>query len=161
MWPIWVYMGTAIKMQHCDEGIKLIGPSCKKLEQKWSDGQFSFVFFGKSFVFTKIGGHTTKMVRMSSNVCWWLLRYIHSPEQMSSILAGKRWNPGQVTIHLLLKSYSKDSTGCYRFITSDFQLGTDGDGDDGWFATFLLGDKKSVKLNITMVYMVDYHIVYE
>ena len=62
---VWVSTETAIQMQHSDEGIKLIGPSCKKLEQKWSDGQFSFVFFGNSFVFTKIGGHTTKMVRMS------------------------------------------------------------------------------------------------
>jgi hypothetical protein len=40
-WPetalIWVFPETAIKMQHCDEGIKLIGPSGKKLEQNWSD----------------------------------------------------------------------------------------------------------------------------
>ena len=90
MWPIWVSMERAIKMQHSDEGIKSIGPSCKKWEQTMSDGKFFFVFFKKSFVLTKIGGHTTKMVRMSPNFFWWLLRYIHSPEQMSSILDGKR-----------------------------------------------------------------------
>ena len=90
MWPILVSMERAIKMQHSDEGIKLIGPSCKKWEQKLSERKFSFVFFKNSFVFTKIGGHTTKMVRMSPNFLWWLLRYSHSPEQMSSILAGKR-----------------------------------------------------------------------
>ena len=51
-------------MQHADEGIKVIGPSCKKLEQKWSDGKFYFVFYANSSLFKKMGGHTTKMVRM-------------------------------------------------------------------------------------------------
>ena len=62
MWLIWVSMERAIKMQHSDGGIRSIGPSCKKWEQKLSDDKFSFVFFENSFVFTKIGGHTTKMV---------------------------------------------------------------------------------------------------
>ena len=106
MWPIWVSTETAIKMQHSDEGIKVIGPSCKKLEQKWSDGQFSFVFFGNSFVFTKIGGHTTKMVRMSPTFFWWLLGYIHSPEQLSSILDETRWNPEQAREGLLIPGIS-------------------------------------------------------
>ena len=34
---------------------------------------------------------------MSPNLCWGLLRYIHSPEQMRSILAEKIWNPGQAS----------------------------------------------------------------
>jgi hypothetical protein len=90
MWSIWVSLERAMKMQHSDQGIKSIGPSGKKWEHKLSDGKFSFVFFRNSFVFMKIGGHTTKMVRMSPNFFWCLLRYIHSPAQMSSILAGKR-----------------------------------------------------------------------
>ena len=49
-----------------------------------SDDKLSFVFFENSFVFTKIGGHTTKMVRMSPTFFWWLLRYIHSPEHYPS-----------------------------------------------------------------------------
>ena len=44
MWPIWVSMETALQMQHSSEGIKMIGPSCKKWEQKLSNGKFSFVF---------------------------------------------------------------------------------------------------------------------
>jgi hypothetical protein len=65
MWPIWVYTETAIQMQDSGEGIKLIGPSCEKQERKWSDGQFSFVFLGNSFVNAKYGGYTTQLVRMS------------------------------------------------------------------------------------------------
>ena len=41
-----------------------------------------------------IGGHTTKLVKMSPNVCFVILRYIYSPEQMISILAVKKGNPG-------------------------------------------------------------------
>jgi hypothetical protein len=70
-------MERAIKIQHSDEEIKLIGTSCKKWDQKLFNGKFSFVFLKNSFVFTKIGGHTTKMVRMSSKKLLWLLRYIN------------------------------------------------------------------------------------
>jgi hypothetical protein len=34
----------------------------KKWEQKLSNAKFSFVFKKKSFVFTKVGGHTTTFV---------------------------------------------------------------------------------------------------
>ena len=37
-WPIWVFLETAIKMQQSGEEIKLIWPSYKRWEQKWSDG---------------------------------------------------------------------------------------------------------------------------
>jgi hypothetical protein len=60
LWPqtatIWVSPETAIKMQHSGEVIKLIRPPCNKCEQKWLDGIFSFVFFGNSFVNTKMAG---------------------------------------------------------------------------------------------------------
>ena len=41
----WASTETAIKMQQPGEGIKLIRPFCKKWEQIWSDGKFSYVFF--------------------------------------------------------------------------------------------------------------------
>jgi hypothetical protein len=59
--PIWVLPKKAIKIQQSGQGIKSIQPSCKKWEQKWSDGIFSFVFFGISFVYTENGGHSTIM----------------------------------------------------------------------------------------------------
>ena len=65
MWQIWVSTERAIQMQHSVEGIRSIGPSRKNWEQKVSDGKFSIVFLKDSFVFTKIGGHTTKMVRQT------------------------------------------------------------------------------------------------
>ena len=60
MWPIWVSMERSVEMQHSDEGIMLIGLSGKKWEQTLSDSKLSFVF-------TKTGGHTTKMVRMEKD----------------------------------------------------------------------------------------------
>ena len=42
-------------MQQSGKGIESIQPSCKKWEQKWTDGIFSFVFFGISFVNAKNG----------------------------------------------------------------------------------------------------------
>jgi hypothetical protein len=56
-----VSIETAIKMQQSGEEIKLIGLSCEILEQKSSEGIFSFVFFGNSFVNAKYG-------RISSNM---------------------------------------------------------------------------------------------
>jgi hypothetical protein len=41
--------------------IMLIRPSCKKCERNCSDGIFSFVLFGISFVYAKNGGHSSKM----------------------------------------------------------------------------------------------------
>ena len=54
MASIWVSPETAIKMQQSGEGTMLIRPSCKKLERKWSDGIFSFVFLEISFVYPKM-----------------------------------------------------------------------------------------------------------
>jgi hypothetical protein len=53
---------TALQMQQSGEGFKLIQPSIKKLEQKWSVRKFSFVFLGISFENAKNGGIATKML---------------------------------------------------------------------------------------------------
>jgi hypothetical protein len=61
MASIWVSPETAKQMQQYGEGIMLFRPSCQKLERKWSDGIFSFVFSRISFVYAKNGGRSSKM----------------------------------------------------------------------------------------------------
>jgi hypothetical protein len=55
-WTIWVFLEMTTQMQQSGEGIKMILTFCKKLKQKWNGGIFSFVFFGNSFVNSKIAG---------------------------------------------------------------------------------------------------------
>ena len=43
--------------------------------------QFSFVFFGISFVYPKMDGHAANLLQNSWHFCWWLLTYIHIPGQ--------------------------------------------------------------------------------
>ena len=88
MWPIWVSTETAIKLQHSDEGIKLI-------EVRWPI--FLWIVW-KFLCILEIRWPHHKNSQNVTNFFWWLLRYIHSPEQMSSILAGKRGNPGQAGV---------------------------------------------------------------
>jgi hypothetical protein len=53
MLSLCVSMERAMKTQHSDQGIKSIGPSGKKWEQKLSDGKFSFVRMSPNLFLSK------------------------------------------------------------------------------------------------------------
>ena len=74
-WTYWVFLEMATQMQQSGEGIKTILTSCKKLKQKWNDGIFSFVFFGNSFVNTKIAGTSRILLKTLPNFfCGFIMR---------------------------------------------------------------------------------------
>ena len=72
MWPLWASMEKAIKMQYSEEGMKLNEPSGYKWEQKWCNGQTSFVFFRKFLYKHKNSRHFKDFVQNVTKFVLWL-----------------------------------------------------------------------------------------
>jgi hypothetical protein len=60
----------------------MILTSCKKLKQKWNDGIFSFLFFGNSFVNTKMAGTSRILLKTLPKKCCGCIMPTHMYSQL-------------------------------------------------------------------------------